>query len=129
MTGESNRIEMIVDKSKLASTVGSGELDVLATPMMIALMEQAASTLLGRFLETGQTSVGTMMNVAHSSATPLGMRVTATATITAQEGRRVDFEVTAKDECGEIGRGTHSRFIVDAQRFQAKTDAKLAKKQ
>ncbi|MEM1484080.1 thioesterase family protein [Oscillospiraceae bacterium PP1C4] len=125
MIGDSHTIKITVDHSKLASTVGSGELDVLATPMMIAAMEQAASELLGRSLEAGQTSVGTMLSVAHSAATPLGMQVEVTATVTAAEGRRVEFDVTAKDACGEIGKGTHSRFIVDAARFQAKTDAKL----
>ena len=105
-------------------TVGSGSLEVFATPMMIAAMEQAACTLLQEFLEEGQTSVGTMMHVAHSAATPLGMQVTATATITAQEGRKVEFEVSARDACGEIGRGTHTRFIVDAAKFLSKTNAK-----
>lgn len=125
MIGDSNTITVSVEREKLASSVGSGLLDVFATPMMIAAMEQAASELLGKALEPGQTSVGTMINVTHSAATPLGMQVKATATVTAKEGRRVDFEVAAYDACGEIGRGTHSRFIVDAARFQQKTDAKL----
>ena len=104
--------------------MGSGDLDVLATPAMIAEMERAACTLLARFLEPGQTSVGTAMDVSHTSATPSGMAAEASAEIVAAEGRRVDFTVSARDAAGEIGRGTHSRVIVDAARFQQKTDAK-----
>lgn len=124
MIGKTKEISVTVDREKLACTVGSGSLEVFATPMMIAAMEQAACTLLQEFLEEGQTSVRTMMHVAHSAATPLGMQVTATATITAQEGRKVEFEVSARDACGEIGRGTHTRFIVDAAKFLSKTNAK-----
>ena len=124
MIGKTKEISVTVDREKLACTVGSGSLEVFATPMMIAAMEQAACTLLQEFLEEGQTSVGTMMHVAHSAATPLGMQVTATATITAQEGRKVEFEVSARDACGEIGRGTHTRFIVDTAKFLSKTNAK-----
>ena len=124
MIGKTKEISVTVDREKLACTVGSGSLEVFATPMMIAAMEQAACTLLQEFLEEGQTSVGTMMHVAHSAATPLGMQVTAAATITAQEGRKVAFEVSARDACGEIGRGTHTRFIVDAAKFLSKTNAK-----
>ena len=124
MIGKTKEISVTVDREKLACTEGSGSREVFATPMMIAAMEQAACTLLQEFLEEGQTSVGTMMHVAHSAATPLGMQVTAAATITAQEGRKVEFEVSARDACGEIGRGTHTRFIVDAAKFLSKTNAK-----
>lgn len=116
-----------VTREKLASAVGSGSLEVFATPMMLALMEQAACGAIASLLEPGQTSVGTMLNVEHTAPTPLGMRVTATAVVEKQEGRRVDFTVTACDEAGEIGRGTHSRVIVDGARFQAKAEAKAAK--
>ena len=124
MIGEKQTVEAQVTQEKLASSVGSGDLAVFATPMMVALMEQAASTLLATFLEPGQTSVGTAVSIEHIAATPLGMRVTATAEITAKEGRQVHFLVTASDECGEIGRGNHTRFIVTAQSFQQKADAK-----
>lgn len=124
MIGKSACVTWKVDESKLACVVGSGELRVLATPMMLAAMEQAASQLLSQFLEKGQTSVGTHLDVSHSAATPEGMEFTAKATITAHEGRRVEFEVSAQDKTGEIGRGTHTRFIVDAERFQAKADTK-----
>ena len=120
MIGEKNTVTFTVGPERLASHMGSGDLDVLATPAMIAEMERAACTLLARFLEPGQTSVGTAMDVSHMSATPSGMAAEASAEIVAAEGRRVDFTVSAR----EIGRGTHSRVIVDAARFQQKTDAK-----
>lgn len=124
MIGKSKTVTTVVDKEKLACSVGSGVLEVYATPMMLALMEQAASELLGGLLEPGQTSVGTHLDVAHNAATPLGMQVSATAVIVAQDGRKVEFEVTASDEAGEIGKGTHTRFIVDSEKFQAKANAK-----
>lgn len=124
MIGEKNTVTFTVRPERLASHMGSGDLDVLATPAMIAEMERAACTLLARFLEPGQTSVGTAMDVSHMSATPSGMAAEASAEIVAAEGRRVDFTVSARDAAGEIGRGTHSRVIVDAARFQQKTDAK-----
>lgn len=120
-------VTTIVTKDKLASTVGSGSLDVFATPMLVALMERAACEAISPLLEPGQTSVGTMLNVEHTAPTPLGMEVTATAVVEKQEGRRVDFTVTARDAAGEIGRGTHSRVIVDGARFQAKAEAKAEK--
>lgn len=124
MIGEKNTVTFTVGPERLASKMGSGDLDVLATPAMIVEMERAACTLLARFLEPGQTSVGISMAVLHTAATPLGMEVEAAAEITAAEGRRVDFIVSARDAAGEIGSGTHSRVIVDAVRFQQKTDAK-----
>lgn len=117
-------VTVTVEKERLASAVGSGSLDVFATPMMVALMEQAACGAAQDLLEAGQTSVGTMINVEHVAATPLGMEVTATAVLEKRDGRRLDFTVTARDGAGEIGRGSHSRVIVDAARFQAKADAK-----
>lgn len=125
MIGETHTVKTAVGKEKLACTVGSGILEVYATPMMAALMEQAASELLQKFLEPGKTSVGTVLNIEHSSATPCGMEVSATAKIVAEEGRRVDFELTAQDAAGPIGKGTHSRVIVDSERFQGKANAKL----
>lgn len=124
MAKETHAITLTVTEDKLASTVGSGILKVYATPMMVAAMEQVASELLARSLETGQTSVGTMINISHIAATPLSMKVTAKATIVSRKGRTVEFEVSAYDECGEIGRGTHTRVIVDADRFQLKADSK-----
>jgi predicted thioesterase len=109
----------VTDKNT-AKTVESGSLDVFSTPMMIALMEKAACECLTGGLEMGQTSVGTEISVQHTAASPIGAEITATAEITAREGRKVTFAVHAADENGEVGKGTHTRFIVDAQRFMAK---------
>ena len=120
--------ETIVDEKNTASAVGSGLIDVFATPMMIAQMELAASSCIASALDEGQASVGTKIDVSHSAATPVGMKVTATATVTGVDRRRVDFDVTAHDEAGEIGTGTHTRFIIDTAKFMEKTNAKLVEK-
>ena len=122
--GLSHTYGITVSKEMLASHWGSGLVDVYATPMMIAHMEYAALKCIEPCLEAGQVSVGGHVNVSHIAATPLGMRVTAEATVTAIDRRRVDFTVTMRDECGEIGSGTHTRFIVDEAAFIAKTNAK-----
>lgn len=122
--GTSISVDAIVDKNMLASTVGSGDLDVFATPMMIALMEKAAAAALAQFLEDGETSVGTMVDISHLSATAMGRSVSASATITAIDGKRVDFDITASDDVGPIGRGTHSRFIVNSDKFMDKAQSK-----
>lgn len=107
-----------------AKTMKSGELDVYATPSMIALMEQAAYTSVAGELEEGQGSVGTLMNVKHISATPIGMEVTAKSELVEVDGRRLCFHVEAFDERGKIGEGEHERFIVDNEKFQKKADSK-----
>lgn len=117
----------IVTESNTAATVGSGLLPVYATPAMIALMEKCASACVAPALEAGKTSVGTMLNVKHVSASPVGMHITCTATLTEVDGRRLVFRVEASDEAGLIGEGTHERFVVDSERFLAKCQAKLAK--
>ena len=117
----------IVTESNTAATVGSGLLPVYATPAMIALMEKCASACVAPALEAGKTSVGTMLNVKHVSASPVGMHITCTATLTEIDGRRLTCRVEASDEAGLIGEGTHERFVVDSERFLAKCQAKLAK--
>ena len=124
MIGNTYTHRLTVTEDKLASTVGSGLLRVFATPAMIAAMEQAACGALAPFLQEGQTSVGTALQIEHTAPTPLGMEVEVTATITAVEGRRVDFTVEARDAVGSVGHGTHSRFLVDAAGFQEKADRK-----
>lgn len=114
----------VVDETNIASAVGSGLVDVFATPMMIALMELAASECLRPFLEPGQASVGARVNVSHTGATPLGMTVSATAAITHVDNRRVEFAVEMSDEKGEIGSGAHTRYIVDMAAFMEKAAAK-----
>lgn len=124
--GLTNEAYTVVTKENTAQALGSGCLAVFATPAMCCLMEKAASDLMDSLLEEGSTSVGTALNIVHSAATPVGMKVRAAAEITAVEGRRVSFKVTAFDEAGEIGSGTHERFIVFKEKFQAKADGKLA---
>ncbi len=119
-----NEAKTIVTEENIASTMGSGCLRVFATPAMCCLMEKAASELMDSLVEEGSTTVGTALNIAHTAATPVGMEVVAKAEITAVEGRKISFKVTASDEAGEIGSGTHERFIVFKEKFQAKTDGK-----
>ena len=114
-----------VTESNTAKTIGSGSLDVLATPMMVALMEQAACDCVEDGLEAGQTSVGTEVNVSHIAASPIGAEITATATIEYVLGRKIGFVVTAYDKSGEIGKGKHTRVIVDAESFMKKTRARV----
>ena len=120
--GKTATAKTIVSDANTAKAVGSGSLDVFATPMMIALMEKAACEVLADSLEEGQTSVGTQANITHIAASPVGMEITATATIESISGREVKFTVTANDSVGEIGNGTHARFIVDEARFMEKTN-------
>ena len=107
-----------------AKTVGSGELEVYATPSMIALVEKAAWMSVAEYLEEGQGTVGTKLNVSHVSATPVGMKVWCETELIEMDGRRLVFDVKAYDEAGLIGEGTHERFIVWNERFQQKADGK-----
>jgi predicted thioesterase len=122
--GKTADASMTVSESDTACAVGSGSLDVFATPMMIALMERAACIVLSDVLEEGQTSVGTQIDVSHTAASRVGAEITATATITGVDGRKVDFVVTASDGAGEIGSGRHTRVIVDGAKFMAKVRGK-----
>ena len=117
---------VVVDEQNIASAVGSGLVDVFATPMMIALLELAAARCIEKFLDPGMVSVGTHVDVEHSGATPVGMKVTATATVTAVDRRKVDFDIVIRDEAGEVGRGSHTRFVVDKAKFTEKALAKKA---
>ena len=114
-----------VERADTAKEVGSGDLLVYATPCMVALMEGAACESIAPCLAEGESSVGTMMNVSHTSATPVGMEVRAESTVTAVAGRKVTFEIVAYDEAGEIGRAVHERFIIKTERFLEKTYDKL----
>ncbi|MBE6923808.1 MAG: dihydrolipoamide acyltransferase [Ruminococcaceae bacterium] len=115
----------LVEKEDTAAEVGSGSLLVYATPCMVALMEGAACEAIESALGEGQTSVGTELNIRHVSATPVGLEVRAEAEITAVEGKIITFQITAYDEAGVIGEGTHKRCIVTSQRFLDKTYSKL----
>lgn len=122
--GQKGTVKEIVNETNTAKIVGSGLLDVFATPMMIALMENASCVAIENCLDEGMTTVGTMVNVEHVSATPKDMEVTVESTVTAVDGRKISFEVVAYDEVGMIGKGTHDRFIVNAEKFTAKTYSK-----
>ena len=122
--GMKGKQEVIADETNSAKTMGSGTLDVFATPAMIALMEQAAYTSVAGELEEGQGTVGTLMNVSHISATPVGMEVTAKSELVKVDGRKLVFHVEAYDERGKIGEGEHERFIIDNEKFQNKADNK-----
>lgn len=113
-----------VTQKLTAASIRSGALDVFGTPYLISLMEEASVSAVEAFLQPGQTTVGTRVDVAHTSPTPVGMTVQARATLTNIDGRWLTFLVDCFDERGEIGRGTHGRAIVDACRFQEKADAK-----
>ena len=112
--------ETVVALPNCAVTMGSGNLEVFATPAMVALMENAAMNAVAQALPHGSTTVGAEMNTTHIKPSAIGTRVHATATLTAIEGRKLTFDVEAYDEAGGIGRGTHVRFIVDKERFMAK---------
>ena len=121
--GLKNEVEGRSTEETSAVAMGSGSLKVLSTPSMIALMERAASELVDQNLPSEQTSVGISLNVKHTAATPIGLKLRAEALITSIDGRKIIFEVRAFDERKEIGSGTHERFIVDRKKFQAKADA------
>ncbi len=115
-----------VEEDNLACAMGSGTLEVLATPAVVALMECAASGLAGEILgDEALTTVGTMISIEHSSPTPLGAEVTATARLLKREGRVFHFEVSAADKKGEIARGTHTRVSVKADKFMQKANTKF----
>ena len=125
--GIKGRREQAVTPEMSAARVGSGLVEVFATPMMVALVEQTCLESVLPHLEEGQGTVGTLVNVSHVSATPIGMKVWAEAEAIAVEGKKITFTVTAFDEAGPIGKGTHERFIIKPERFLAKTQAKLAR--
>ena len=126
-TGIKGYIEVTVDEKNIASSLGSGVVDVFATPCLIGSMEEAAKTSVAPFLEEGMTTVGTKINVSHDAATPIGMKVRVESVLTEIDGRRLVFTVKAWDDCGPVGQGTHERFIVKLDRFMEKANAKKAK--
>lgn len=119
-TGIKGEQSVIVDETNTAKTMGSGTLDVFATPSMIALMEKTAWESVDGELDEGCGTVGIRLEVSHDAPTPLGMKVTCESELVKVEGRKLTFEVRAYDERGEIGKGTHERFIVNEKAFQEK---------
>ena len=119
--------ETVVNEENTAAKAGSGALRVFGTPYMVSLMENAALTLMASVLPEGKGSVGTALNITHSAPTPVGMKVWAEAEVTgiSANGKIVDFKVTARDETGQIGEGTHQRAVIDNERFMEKANRKL----
>ena len=123
--GMKGEVSTLVEREGTAKEVGSGSLLVYATPCMVALMEGAACEALGDVLGEDKTSVGIELSIQHLSATPVGLEVRAEAEVTAVEGKIITFQLTAYDEAGEIGKGTHKRAIVPVQKFLDKAYSKL----
>ena len=119
--GTVHEINVTVQENMTAASMKSGNLEVLATPYMIALMEQASAELCQQFLPEGISTVGTMINIQHLAATALGAPVRAIATLNDFDGRKATFEVVAYDNAGVIGKGTHERFTVKVDSFLKKT--------
>lgn len=111
-----------VTTANIAATMKSGVLAVFATPAMCALMEEAACAAVNAHLEAGSGTVGISLNITHDRATAMKDTVTATAKLTAVEGRKLTFEVSAADSKGTIGKGTHERFIINNEKFMAKVN-------
>lgn len=123
--GMKGEVSTLVEREDTANEVGSGSLLVYATPCMVALMEGAACEAIAAEIPEEKTSVGIELNISHLSATPVGLEVRAEAEVTAVEGSIITFCVTAYDEAGKIGEGTHKRAIVSTQRFLDKAYSKL----
>lgn len=123
--GLSGTQSITVTETLTARHIGSGSVDVYATPAMIALMESAALSAIDQFLAAGQTSVGTTIEVRHLAATPLGHRVTVHAEVSAVEGRKVTFLVQAWDEKELIGEGKHVRLVINEAGFIKRVQSKL----
>ena len=123
--GMKGKVTTHVEREDTAAEVGSGSLLVYATPCMVALMEGAACDAIAEALPEEKTSVGTELAISHISATPVGMEVYAEAEVTEVNGSMITFTVTAYDEAGKIGEGTHKRAVITTQRFLDKTYAKL----
>jgi fluoroacetyl-CoA thioesterase len=122
--GLTGTAELIVAPEHTAPRVGSGRIAVLATPVMINLIEAAALAAVEHLLPVGHQSLGIHLDVRHFAATPVGLRVTAHAEVTAVEGRTITFRVEARDEHEAIGEGTHARVVVNVARFDARVRRK-----
>ena len=128
--GDSYEVKRTVTPEITAEAAGSGGMTVFGTPYLVAMMENAAYRLMQQEMPEGKGSVGTKVDIVHTAPTPLGMEVTVRAEVTAvsPNGKMVDFRVTAWDEVGPIGEGTHQRAVIDVQRFLAKCESKKEQK-
>ncbi len=128
-TGIKYTIEKTVTTEMTARIMGSGTLDVFATPSMIALIEETAWKSVASELEQGMASVGTNLKIDHLAPTPVGMKVRCETELKEVDGRKLVFEVNVYDEKGLVGKGTHERFIINEEKFQTKANSKLNKEQ
>ena len=126
--GLTGTAELVVGPEHTAPFVGSGRIAVLATPVMINLIEAAALAAVEHLLPAGHQSLGIQLDIGHTAATPIGLRVTATAEVSGIEGRNISFRVAARDEFEPIGGGTHRRVVVSVARFDERVQLKLARK-
>ena len=124
-TGIKNTLTIKVTNDKTARVLGSGTLDVFATPAMVALMEQTAAQSVQPLLENGITSVGTKINVEHLSADPVGIEVTCESTLVEIDNRRLVFDIVVSDKHSVVGKAYHERFLIKSESFMTKTNAKL----
>ena len=124
-TGMTGKAELVVGEEHTAPRVGSGRVRVLATPVMINLIEAAALKAVEHLLPAGHQSLGTHLDVKHYAATPVGMKIRATAEVTNVDGRTISFRVIAEDEKEPIGDGTHDRVVVNVERFDKRVQRKL----
>ena len=120
--------EILVGTRDTAPHVGSGKVKVLATPVMVSLMEEASLNAVEGLLPSGHQTVGTRLEITHVAATPVGLRVRAGAEVTKVDGRRLTFRVWADDEKERIGEGTHERIVVDVLRFDARAQQKVPRR-
>ena len=125
--GMKGSAELTVGEEHTAPRVGSGKVHVLATPVMINVIEAAALAAIEHLLPAGYQSLGTVLNVRHIAATPVGMKIRATSEVTAVEGRTVRFSVSVFDEKELIGDGAHERVVVNVEKFDARVQKKLAR--
>ena len=123
--GLTGTVEITVGEQHTAPSIGSGKVRVLATPVMINLIEAAALAAIEHLLPAGYQSLGTHLDVRHLAATPVGMKVTATAEVTRVDGRTVFFRVNARDEIDLIGDGSHERVVVNVAKFDLRVQRKL----
>lgn len=124
-SGLKNTLKINVTTDKTAKVMGSGTLDVFATPAMVALMEQTAAESVLEHLDEGVTSVGTKINVEHLSADPIGIEVVCESTLLEVDGRKLCFEIVVSDKHGVVGKAYHERFLIKSESFMQKTNAKL----
>lgn len=127
-TGLIGREQVIVNLKRCAKEMGSGSLEVFATPALCALMEAASVNCVEGHLEYGKTTVGTLISIKHTSPTPMGMTVGAESELVEIDGRRLVFKITAYDKSGVVGSAVHERMIVDGAKLLEKANDKIKKK-